>query len=101
MKTRTLLAALLCLVVSANGQETLKIMSYNALNYPGSDRTRDGYFKTVMQTTAPDIVVVQEMLTSAGVSLYLSNVLNAAGIGTFSAGPFHRWHDGHGERHFL
>ena len=88
MKTRTLLAALLCLVVSANGQETLKIMSYNALNYPGSDRTRDGYFKTVIETTAPDIVVVQEMLTSAGVSLYLSNILNAAGVGTYTAGTF-------------
>jgi endonuclease/exonuclease/phosphatase family metal-dependent hydrolase len=88
MKTRTLLAALLCIVVVAHGQETIKIMSYNALNYPGNDRTRDGYFKTVMQNTNPDIVVVQEMLTSAGVSMYLTNILNAAGIGTYTAGTF-------------
>jgi endonuclease/exonuclease/phosphatase family metal-dependent hydrolase len=88
MKTRTLLAALLCFVVVANGQQTLKIMSYNSLNYPGTDRARDGYVVTVMQTVNPDILVVQEMTSSSGVNMYLSNILNAAGIGTYTAGTF-------------
>lgn len=88
MKTRALLAALLCVVVVASGQTTLKIMSYNSLNYPGSDRTRDGYFKTVIQAANPDILVVQEMTSLSGVSMYLSNILNAAGVGTYSAGTF-------------
>jgi endonuclease/exonuclease/phosphatase family metal-dependent hydrolase len=88
MKTRTLLVALLCLAFSANSQTTLKIMSYNALNYPGNDRTRDGYVKTVVQYANPDIVVVQEMTSAAGVSMYLANILNAAGVGTYTAGTF-------------
>ena len=88
MKTRTLLAALLCLVVSANGQETLKIMSYNSLNFSGTNRSRDAYFVTVMQATHPDIVVVQEMTTTAAAGIYLSNILNAAGIGTYTMGTY-------------
>lgn len=87
MKTRTLLTALLCSIVVANGQQTLKLMSYNALNY-GSDRSRDGHFLTVLREANPDVLVVQEMLTQTGVDIYLANILNAAGNGTYAAGTF-------------
>ncbi len=65
-----------------------KIMSYNLLNYPGSDTTtRNPYFRTIMSSVEPDILVVQEMTSQAGVNGFLNNVLNSISSG-YSAGTF-------------
>jgi endonuclease/exonuclease/phosphatase family metal-dependent hydrolase len=62
-------------------------MSYNILNYPGSTSSvRNPYFRTVISSVDPDIIVVQEILSQDGVNEYLNQVLNynsseyAAGI---------------------
>lgn len=63
-------------------------MSYNLLNYPGSDSAiRNPYFRTVIESTLPDVLVVQEILSQAGVNGFLNNVLNVASSG-YSAGTF-------------
>lgn len=74
--------------VSLYGQQEYKIMSYNLLNYPGNDTTtRNPYFRTVIANVQPDILVVQEMNSQAGVNGFLINVLNAA-VGGYDAGVF-------------
>jgi len=48
--------------------DTLKIATYNLLNYPGTDTTtRNPYFRTVTSSMSPDILVTQEMTSQAGV----------------------------------
>ncbi len=69
--------------------DTIKIASYNLLNYPNASSTRDPYFRRVIHSIKPDILVVQEMTSSAGVSGFLSNVLNYYQSGLYSTITFH------------
>ncbi len=67
-------------------------MNYNALNYPGSTANiRNPYFATVISNTNPDILVMQEMTSQAGVNGFLTNVLAPIDAnytsGTFLDGP--------------
>ncbi len=91
-----MLSALLVLVALAclpgapvKAQDTLKIATYNLLGYPGSDAsTRNPYFRTVLNSMKPDVLVVQEMTSQAGVDTFRGNVLNASQPGLFSSVPF-------------
>jgi hypothetical protein len=67
-------------------------MTYNILNYPGSDaNTRNPYFRTIIRNSNPDVLVVGEMQSQAGMDGFLNNVLNQTGnnwsAGTFINGP--------------
>lgn len=69
-------------------QITNKIMTYNALNYPGSTAgIRNPYFSTVISSANPDILVMQEMTSQAGVNGFLTNVLIPIDT-NYSAGIF-------------
>ncbi|MBA4251144.1 MAG: hypothetical protein C0425_09145 [Chlorobiaceae bacterium] len=69
--------------------DTLKIMTYNLLNYPGTDTTsRNPFFRTIIEATNPDILVVQEMHSQAGVDGFLNNVMNSVFPNTYSSGVF-------------
>lgn len=88
---RSLLLAFV-LVIHVNAQQEHTIMSYNLLNYPGSDTTaRNPHFRTVISAVNPDILVVQEITSQTGVNGFLNNVLNSAlsgyAVGTFIDGP--------------
>lgn len=84
---KSLLLALL-LVISVNPQSQHTIMSYNLLNYPGSDTTtRNPHYRTIFESIQPDILIVQEMQSQAGVDGFLSNVLNVSSSG-YAAGLF-------------
>jgi hypothetical protein len=82
---------LLCIIFisgSAFSQPVYKLMSYNLLNYPGTDTTtRNPYLRTVISSVAPDILVAQEVTSQAGVDGFLNNVLNSVLPG-YSAGIF-------------
>ena len=70
----------------------VKIVSYNLLGYPGSDTaTRNPYFRTVINSLNPDILVVQEITSQSGINGYLNNVMNVGrndyDAGTFIDGP--------------
>ncbi len=63
-------------------------MSYNILNYAGSDTTtRNPYFRTVVSAVNPDILVVQEMISQSGMDGFLTNIMNSFGE-NYSAGIF-------------
>jgi endonuclease/exonuclease/phosphatase family metal-dependent hydrolase len=85
---KILLLMILLMNAGIVSQESVKIMTYNLLNYPGTDTTtRHPYYRTVIRNSNPDILVVQEMTSQSGMNGFLSNVMNAAG-NTYSAGTF-------------
>ncbi len=77
------------LTVNVNAQDTIKIVTYNLLNYPGSDTTtRNPYFRKTMKALNADIICVQEVNLTSGVQGFLNNVLNAASGAGYSPGTF-------------
>ena len=94
-KTGVHLTALILFVVgSVAAQDTLKIATYNLLNYPGSDAsTRNPYFRAVLNSMKPDVLVVQEMTSQTGVDTFRDGVLNASQPGLFSSVPFNNGPD--------
>lgn len=63
--------------------------TYNLLNYPGTDGTsRHPYFRAVLRTMNPDILVVQEMESAGGVTSFRDQVLNAVSAEPYTAAPF-------------
>ena len=85
MKAVWLLPVLPCLMF---GQDTLKIMSYNLLNYGASDASRDGYYRTVLRYARPDVLAVEEITTQADVDSFYNRVVNVVFPGQFSKGAF-------------
>ncbi len=79
---------MLILTISVFSEDNVKIMTYNLLNYPDIDSViRNPRFRMVIRNSAPDILVVQEMTSQAGMSGFLSNVMNAYG-NVYSMGQF-------------
>ena len=73
----------------AQTNDTVRVMTYNLLNYPGNNSaTRNPEFRKILHYVNPDILVVQEMISAAGVSGFLSNVLNSGQPGTYASAPF-------------
>ncbi|HAD95829.1 MAG TPA: hypothetical protein DCG19_00405 [Cryomorphaceae bacterium] len=61
--------------------DTLKIMGYNLLQYPGSTMGRaDDYLKDILKYVKPDVFVVNEITNETGANYILSNALNQDGI---------------------
>jgi endonuclease/exonuclease/phosphatase family metal-dependent hydrolase len=77
------------LSILSYAQDNCIIASYNILNYPANNDTtiRNPYFRTVISSINPDILVVQEMTSQAGVNGFLSKVMNSFGE-TYAAGTF-------------
>ncbi len=89
MRLSLLLLLLLSFPVLAQTPDTIRIATYNLLNYPGSTASeRNPYFRTVMATMHPDILVVQEMTSAAGVQMFLDEVLNTITPHRFEAAEF-------------
>ena len=88
LKLLYLVSILLSLNFIGYSQEEYVIATYNLLNYPGSTSSiRNPYFRTIIENTEPDILVVQEMQSQSGVNEFLNNVLNVAASG-YAAGTF-------------
>ncbi len=88
MKIRYLILLLMSCYNFLFAQDTLKIMTYNLLNYVTTNTDRDGYYRTIVSAAKPDILIVQEITSQDAVNNFLANVVNAAGVGTYSAGVF-------------
>lgn len=77
----------------AQQNDQVKVMAYNLLNYGGSggfaaDTTlRNPFYRTSINTANPDILVVEEISTQAGLNSILTKVLNAQ-ANVYSAGSF-------------
>ncbi|MFQ5707433.1 MAG: endonuclease/exonuclease/phosphatase family protein [bacterium] len=69
--------------------DTLRIASYNLLNFPGNDgASRLGYFRMVIRAIDPDILVVQELQSARGQTTFLNDVLNDLGREVYASGTF-------------
>jgi len=79
--TTLLILALLCFRPVANAQvktDTVKIMAYNILNYPGSTAAkRNPFFKKIIEATSPDVLTIGELIGASANASFLTNVLNA------------------------
>jgi exonuclease III len=68
------------ILLFANGflpaQDTLTIMYYNTLNYPGSTPERVQYFRTINQFILADIVIINELNSNNGALSLLEDGLN-------------------------
>ena len=64
----------------SNGQtDTLKVLSYNLLNFPNVAPARIDTLKGILQNAKPDILMVCELTSSAGADDILFNALNVGG----------------------
>jgi hypothetical protein len=88
LKLLSLFSVLICF--NLKSQDTLRVMSYNILNYSsgGSYSGRYADLREILSYVKPDIVVCSEVLNASGAQLLLDNAFNMAGIGTFSRATF-------------
>ena len=72
----------------AVSQTTVKIVTYNLLNFTETTASRAPYFKTVADYINPDILVIQEVVSQTAVDIFYNQVMNATYTeGTFINGP--------------
>ena len=80
----------LFLVCSLFSNTNFRVMTYNALNFDDSSTDRTDDFKTVVENSNPDIILMQEMVNSAGATLMLNTlnlINNEYSASTFVNGP--------------
>ena len=72
------------------GQNRVKILTYNVLNYPNyvNELNKNAKYQIIFDEAQPDIVAVQEILSQAAVNQFLSNTLGSSfSAATFFNGP--------------
>ncbi len=75
-----ILISYLFLDMAFSVQDTIRIATYNVLNYSisnSSDKTND--FRVVLDEIDPDVLIVQEMINSSGALYFKNSVLNYNG----------------------
>ena len=87
-KSRWVLIAVILFAGSLVAQDTVRVMTYNLLQYFSAPDSRDPYFRTVIQATKPDLLVVEEISDPSSVAGFLTNVLNYGGTDEYGAGSF-------------
>ena len=88
-----LIIGLFCIIClspfkSTYAQDTLEVMYYNILNYPGSTPERVDYFKTINQYVRADIILVNEILSESGADILLQDGLNVYGSNHYNKAIF-------------
>ncbi|MEE9431385.1 MAG: T9SS type A sorting domain-containing protein [Melioribacteraceae bacterium] len=86
--TKKILVIILVLISTVYSQNKFRVMTYNILNYPSKiSDIRNPHFKKILDDVQPDILVVQEIETIAGVTKFHEQVLNERyGAGGFING---------------
>jgi len=86
---RLIISALYVIIyTSAISQDTLKVMYYNVLNYPGSTSGRVEYFRTITHYVMPDVILINELISDAGAELLLNIGLNTWGVQKYQKALF-------------
>lgn len=81
---------LLCNTLLFAQFDQLKVMYYNILDYPDSDPGREVHFRTINQYLQADVILVNELKTSAGASLILNDALNVYGTTKYAKAAFNQ-----------
>ncbi|MGD8540217.1 MAG: SBBP repeat-containing protein [Candidatus Aminicenantes bacterium] len=76
-------------IAKIESSEGIRIVSWNILDYPDmNEEPREEYFRSLIEILNPDILVVQEMTSVAGVSQFLKEVLNPKKPKLYKAASF-------------
>ena len=76
--------------IYAFGSDTLRVMTYNLLDYPGTDANiRDPYFRAVLHSAKPDVFIAEEVQDAAGMDNFRTDVLNYYQPGLYSSVAYH------------
>lgn len=78
----------ICIYKTSFSQDTVKIMTYNLLNYSGTNATKDINIRKTIDYVKPDILAVCEILSQNAVNNLLSQVMNYNNPGVYSSGTF-------------
>jgi endonuclease/exonuclease/phosphatase family metal-dependent hydrolase len=82
--------SLLSLFILPVYPESIKIATWNLLNFPGSTgASREVYFRKVIDQLGLDVLIVQEMSNYDGVSEFKNNVMNYSSPGKYEAATFY------------
>lgn len=88
-----LLLWLILLSGLSKAQETINLVSYNLLNYEGiqaDTAIRNPYFRKIMQSLQPDLLVCEEVKAYQGILGFVAHVMNDSAdiysLGTFITG---------------
>lgn len=86
---RIFLTAFISLLsMTVMSQDTLKIMYYNLLNFPGTTPGRADTLRKTLQYTHPDLLVVNELSSEIGADLILNQSLNVGEITHYQRAEF-------------
>ncbi|WP_070137989.1 endonuclease/exonuclease/phosphatase family protein [Crocinitomix algicola] len=88
MKGRLIILLNFWFIGTMFGQDSLRIMYYNILNFPGESPGRVYDLRKIINYSEPDILVVNEVLTADAVDLILDNALNVFGRTNYAAAVF-------------
>ncbi|MCB2219786.1 MAG: hypothetical protein KQI35_05260 [Bacteroidetes bacterium] len=69
-------------------QDTISVMYYNVLNFPGTTPSRVDYFRTIAQYTLPDVMLLTEVSSEDGANLLLNEGLNVGSIDAYEKADF-------------
>ena len=78
---------ILLILVSILNASTVRIMTYNILNYEDENNREDDY-ALILDFTQPDLIVAQEIIGQAGYSHFQSDVLDIVAPNGWSSAPF-------------
>lgn len=73
---------------SASSQDTLTLMYYNVLNFPGTTSQRVEHFRTTCHYLLPDVILINELISDAGAELLLNSGLNTWGVQKYKKAVF-------------
>ena len=95
----TFLVILLFPLPGLYSQDTISVMTYNVLNFPGSTPERVIDFRKVLDLYRPDILVVSEILSRGAMNTFLDSTLNYSTT-EYSAGPIFEGFDSENSAYF-
>lgn len=69
-------------------QDTLTVMAYNILNYPGSNATKADTLKPIIKHVQPDIFMITELSSASGVTSIINDALNVDGVTYYQSATY-------------
>ncbi|MEZ5015381.1 MAG: T9SS type A sorting domain-containing protein [Chitinophagales bacterium] len=75
------------LLQGLSAQDTVRIMSYNVLNFDNTGNYKEQYFRTLIDSLRPDILVTQEIIEYGGATRFRDSVMRFVDT-LYAMGPF-------------